>query len=413
MLGMSMSGDRTRARRDRFRAISVYVHSTHVLLAAGTITAPAIAFAIEPAPTLVVGLAMCATLCVSAGSSLAVAARFAPHHPLTRWLRGRRSSVWIQGVVLLATLAIAVLAPVSSPPVISVALPLAWALLAVSGGTFWSGIVRMLVAALAWSLATFALDVTTVSTWEPLTLIFAALLALGVLGQDSIYALAIELDDLRTREAERAVLTERKRFAGDLHDVQGQHLGLITVEAELVSRLIDRADYSAAARHAERVEAITLEALEEMHRVVHANREVRLDEEIANAVRVLRSASIAVERDTMDIAGLSDEIDRLLGLTVREGITNVLKHTQASVCSIWTRQERRHGNMGVVLVVADSCLDSLQSTSSVDESGGTGLKTLAERYRRHGGTLDFTQDYGGRLAGWLPVRDHFRSGDIE
>lgn len=408
---MNMSRDSARMGRDRFRAISAYVHSTHVLLAAGTIVTPAVTFVIARSPAHVVVLAMGAALFVSAGSFLLVAAKFAPYHRFTHWLSFRRSSAWMRASVLLAVLAVAVLVPISSPPVIAVAVPMAWALLAISGGSFWSGIVRMLIATLIAALATFAIDAATGRTWDPLTMTVAALLALGVLGQDSIYTLAIELDDLRTREADRAVISERKRFAGDLHDIQGQHLGLITVEAELVNRLIDRADYTAAARHAQRVQAITLEALEEMHRVVHANREVRLDEEIANAVRVLRSAGIIVERETIDLSELDDEIDRLLGLTVREGITNILKHTQASTCSISTSQESRRGHDGVVLTVSDSSSGAPPRAATSSNLSGTGLKTLAERYRKCGGALDFAQTGGGQLTGWLPVKDQNMNGN--
>ena len=244
--------------------------------------------------------------------------------------------------------------------------------------------------------------------WEPLVLVIAALLALGILGQDSIYILAIQLDDLRTREAERAIITERQRFASDLHDIQGQHLSLITVESELVMRLIERAEYSAAVHHADRIHSITIEALDEMHRVVYANREVHLDDEITNAIRVLRSAGISVNRDTKHVQDLSNEVDNLLGLTVRESITNILKHTQAQTCLISTQQERRNGKEGIVLIVADSG-NKLTSTSA-DVNSGTGLKTLTERYHRLGGTLYFMiQDNGSRLTGWLPSLN----GDME
>lgn len=403
-----MSGDGSNG--DRFRVMSAYVHTTHVLLAIGTIVAPAAAFTLEPRPVFVMAGAMLAALAVSLVAALLVAAEFAPHHRVVRWLRDRRAREWTRVGVLMAVLLVAALVPASSRPSVAIVVPAAWALTAVSGGAFWTGLVRLLAATVTLALESCVVNGVSGTGWEPLTVVVAALLALGVLGQDSIYTLAIELDDLRTREAERAVITERRRFASDLHDIQGQHLGLIAVEAELVSRLIDRADYSAAARHADRVQDIASEALEEMHRVVHANREVRLDDEIANAVRVLQSAGIAVDRQTMDVSGLDDETDRLLGLTIREGITNILKHTQAQTCSISIRQERRHRRDGIAVILADAGSGEAPIIVT-DASAGTGLTTLAERYRRLGGALDFTQDDGGRLTGWLPTTDG--NGDNE
>ncbi|WP_058235391.1 sensor histidine kinase [Devriesea agamarum] len=410
---------------DRFRAIFAYVHLTHILLALGTLIAPAISFIQAPRPAAVVIPAILASVCVSAGASFLVIAEFAPHHRGVRWLRGPAVRRALRIAVLLMTLTVITLVPASKSPTVAVAIPLTWALSAICTGPFWSGIVRLFAVTLATGLATFVIDMAQGHSWDGLTLLVAALIALGVIGQDSIYILLIELDDLRTLEAERAVITERKRFAGDLHDIQGQHLGLITVEAELVSRLIDRADYAAAAQHAERIQAITLDALDEMHRLVHANREVRLDEEIANAVRVLRSAGIEVTRDTIGISGLDDDTDRLLGLSVREGITNILKHTQAHSCSLSVRQQPRHRRAGIALVVTDSgpgaavaksqpaylkparyrAGQSSEATQppAAGRPSGAGLIMLAERYRAMGGTLDFTQERGGRLSCWLPL----------
>ena len=375
-----------KTRLNRFHAISSYVHSMHVLLAVGTLIAPAVALIADPPPVFMwVGM-MLAVLYISIGASLLVVAEYNPYHRLTRWLYTPKARKIMRLGVFIAALIAMILASVTNLPLIATAVPL------VSIG-----------------LASLLIHTVIGDEWEPLALVIAALLALGILGQDSIYILAIQLDDLRTREAERAIITERQRFASDLHDIQGQHLSLITVESELVMRLIERAEYSAAAHHADRIHSITIEALDEMHRVVYANREVHLDDEITNAIRVLRSAGISVNRDTKHVQDLSNEVDNLLGLTVRESITNILKHTQAQTCLISTQQERRNGKDGIVLIVADSGNKPTPLTSA-DVSSGTGLKTLTERYHRLGGTLYFiVQDNGSRLTGWLP----YLNGDME
>ena len=398
-----------KTRLNRFHAISSYVHSMHVLLAAGTVIAPAVALIADPPPVFMwVGM-MLAVLYISIGASLLVVAEYNPYHRLTRWLYTPKARKIMRLGVFIAALIAMTLASVTNLPLIATAVPLAWALTAVCYGSFWNGVVRLFIVTISIGLASLLIHTVIGDEWEPLALVIAALLALGILGQDSIYILAIQLDDLRTREAERAIITERQRFASDLHDIQGQHLSLITVESELVMRLIERAEYSAAAHHADRIHSITIEALDEMHRVVYANREVHLDDEITNAIRVLRSAGISVNRDTKHVQDLSNEVDNLLGLTVRESITNILKHTQAQTCLISTQQERRNGKDGIVLIVADSGNKPTPLTSA-DVSSGTGLKTLTERYHRLGGTLYFiVQDNGSRLTGWLP----YLNGDME
>ncbi|WP_307480114.1 sensor histidine kinase [Microbacterium trichothecenolyticum] len=404
-----MSGDGR--EHDGLRAISLYVHATHVILAVATVALPTAAFIVDPRPFAMVGPGAVSAIIVGAGGAFLVAATFAPHHRLARWLQRPGATTGLRLAVLAAAVVVEALLPPASPPHLAEAVPIAWALLAVTGGFSRRGMARLLASAVGIGIVTWTVDFVVGRDWEAVTLIVAALLTLGVFGQDVVYTLAIELDDLRTREAERAVLTERRRFAGDLHDIQGQHLGLITVESELVRRLIARGDYAAAAAHAERVQSITIEALDEMHRVVHANREVRLDEEIANAMRVLRSAGISARRNTADVSSLDDETDRLLGLTVREAITNVLKHTRARTCSIEARYERRQGREGVSLVVVDAPSSARPIPSTGGMSSGTGLKTLAERYRRRGGTFAFDQSDGGRLVGWLPLANPGPQGD--
>ncbi|WP_185173839.1 sensor histidine kinase [Rothia nasimurium] len=299
-------------------------------------------------------------------------------------------------------LVIIAMVPATGSLAVAVIVPLAWALTAACYGMFWNGIVRLFLTTISIGLASWVISTVRSDNWEPLILLIAALLALGVLGQDSIYILALELDDLRTREAERAIITERQRFASDLHDIQGQHLSLITVEAELVSRLIERAEYPAAIYHAGRVQTIALEALDEMHQVVYANREVHLDDEITKANRVLQSAGISITQEIKDISELSSEADRLLGLTVREGVTNILKHTQAQACSILIQQEHRNGQDGISLIVTDSDASGTPMPTFANVESGTGLQMLTKRYRKLGGTLEFIQDGGGQLVGWIP-----------
>ena len=227
-----------KTRLNRFHAISSYVHSMHVLLAAGTVIAPAVALIADPPPVFMwVGM-MFAVLYISIGASLLVVAEYNPYHRLTRWLYTPKARKSMRLGVFIAALIAMILASVTNLPLIATAVPLAWALTAVCYGSFWNGVVRLFIVTVSIGLASLLIHTVIGDGWEPLALVIAALLALGILGQDSIYILAIQLDDLRTREAERAIITERQRFANDLHDIQGQHLSLITVESELVLRLI-------------------------------------------------------------------------------------------------------------------------------------------------------------------------------
>lgn len=394
----------SKATRDNLRGIATYVHSSHALVALAALAGPITVLALEPAAEIgpAIGIGLLAAL-VATGGGVLVALDFVPWHPTTRPFAAPRRRTLLGVAVVAAALAIMLLLPAPDGLVSIAALPLAWALRGISGGSFWSGSTRMFTVAAAAGVVTGVASLATGQAWEPLTLVVALILAFGVLGQDSLYALAIELDDLRTLEADRAVATERKRLAGDLHDIQGQHLGLITVEAELVTMLIAAGDSDGAATHARRLQGVAAEALDELHRVVHDTRAVSFAQEIANAARVLESAGIDVTRSVADIDALPESTDRLLGLTVREAITNILKHSRTRDCVIRVARESREGTPGVVLEVTDSGPAAAQAGSQTARAGGSGLSMLEERYRDAGGEFTFAWGSGATLRAWAPT----------
>lgn len=385
---------------DRIRGIATYVHTSHALLALAALAGPIAAVALQPSAHrgAAIGVGLLAGV-VAVGGEVAIATDFAPWHRFLRSFAAPRRRLLLNIVVALAALTILLLVPAANSGVSIAAIPMTWALRAIAGGSFWSGLARMFTVAVACGVVTGITALATGMVWEPLNLVVALLFAFGVLGQDSIYSLVIELDDLRTLEADRAVETERKRLAGDLHDIQGQHLSLITVEAELVTRLLAAGDACGATSHARRLQDIATDALDELHRVVHDTRAVSLEQEVTNAARVLQSAGIAVTLDMAGIGPLPGAADRLLGLSVREAITNILKHSRTRDCAICVAAETRAGAAGVALSITDSGPSALQGV----RARGNGLAMLHERYREAGGEFAFIADSGASLAAWLPV----------
>ncbi|HLS15481.1 MAG TPA: histidine kinase [Beutenbergiaceae bacterium] len=384
-----------RRRPDKFRIIGAYVHCTHIGMFAGSLLAPLLNAAdtrSTPVRVLTAGLAV---VVVATGALALMGER-----------SGGRVRVWgvgrhlpqnlLSAAGLVAALALLPLAP-DTGAFSSAVLPLALALRTVAGGTFWAGLLRLFAAASGGAVLVTGVAILSGLSWQPLTILVATLVALGVLGQDSMYYLAMELDDLRTLEAERAVASERQRFSGDLHDIQGQHLQLIAVEAELVRRLIAGHRHTEAAEHAQRTHQVATQALTEMHRVVHAYRDVQLAEELANAARVLESAGVRVHTEHDEVPELPEEQDRLLGRTVREAVTNMLKHSGAAHCMI-SLAHAATSHPGVTLTITDS-----GPAHRSPSPAGTGLQSLQEGYRRLGGELSVTLDEGARLQAWLPV----------
>jgi two-component system, NarL family, sensor histidine kinase DesK len=205
----------------------------------------------------------------------------------------------------------------------------------------------------------------------------SALAVIAVYGAARLVTALTELDRARDRHVQYAVQAERRRAWGDLHDVLGQTLTAITLKADLARRMIRRSPERSLAELDELTELAGGQA-RELGVIARGERAVSLDNELNNALRLLRAAGIDV---TVAVDTGADELDeptsRLLGWTVREGTTNILRHTRAR--RVWI--EVWHESADIALELRN---DGVRS-----ESGpGTGLRSLAERAREHHGHAD-------------------------
>ena len=142
------------------------------------------------------------------------------------------------------------------------------------------------------------------------------------------------LDLVRAREenARLAVADERNRFARDLHDILGHSLTVITVKAELAQRLMD-VDPARARSEVADLERLSRDALADVRRAVQGYRELTLPGELARAREALAAADIEAElpNSTDDVP---TELRELFAWTVREGVTNVIRHSGARRCTV-------------------------------------------------------------------------------
>ncbi|MDX2780776.1 histidine kinase, partial [Streptomyces caniscabiei] len=206
-----------------------------------------------------------------------------------------------------------------------------------------------------------------------------------VLGPLWAWHLAGRLDRARRLEAESAVKDERLRFAADLHDIQGHHLQVIALKSELAARLVER-DPARAAAEMREVRQLSADALRDTRAVVRGYRRTALDDEIANAGKVLAAAGIdartALEPASLP-ADLTDTGRHLLGLVMREATTNVLRHSRARYAEVDCR-------------VVDGRARLRMTNDGADAhpvgTDGTGLVALDERLRAARGELTWHRD---------------------
>ena len=150
----------------------------------------------------------------------------------------------------------------------------------------------------------------------------------------------------RPRPARRtpalAVDNERTRFARDLHDILGHSLTVITVKAELAQRLLD-VDLDRARAEIADLERLSRDALADVRRAVEGYREHhpprRAGPGPGRAGR-RRDRGRPARTPTDDVPS---ELRELFAWTVREGVTNVIRHCGAPHCEVRLTADQRRG----------------------------------------------------------------------
>lgn len=154
----------------------------------------------------------------------------------------------------------------------------------------------------------------------------------AVYGMRLVMSRNLELLRAQEENAALAIEGERSRVARDLHDILGHSLTVITVKAELARRLLDD-DPDRARAELDDVERLSRDALSDVRRTVAGFREVTLPGELAKARSALEAADIAA-RLPGSAEEVPSELRELFAWTVREGITNVIRHSGARSCEV-------------------------------------------------------------------------------
>jgi two-component system sensor histidine kinase DesK len=208
-----------------------------------------------------------------------------------------------------------------------------------------------------------------------------ALTGLVVYGLSRLVSQVVQLHRARLDLARLAVANEQLRFSRDLHDLLGYSLSAITLKNELINRLIP-INPARASQEVGEVLVISRQALADVRRVASGYRSMSLTAEVASAKSVLTSAGVAaqVELDE-EVNSLDPAVATVIATVVREGVTNLLRHTEAQNCRITARVSD-----GVVRVVMinDGLVAGYRDTSP---HSGSGLSNLRRRLEGLGGRL--------------------------
>jgi len=189
--------------------------------------------------------------------------------------------------------------------------------------------------------------------------------------------------------AHLAKVAERERIARDLHDVLGHTLSVVVLKSELAGKLMDRDPVRARHEIAE-VEQIARKALGEVREAIRGYRSEGLAAEIARAKTTLDAAGVTLECGVKP-PQLAPAEETVLSLIVREAVTNIVRHAQASHC----RLEFAANGAGTALLVEDDGRGGIRAE-------GNGLRGMRERVESIGGKLRIESAQGTRLLVEIP-----------
>ena len=219
----------------------------------------------------------------------------------------------------------------------------------------------------------------------PLVLLVRGL-GVDMIGVTRLSGAIRELHTAREELAHLKVEEERLRVARDLHDLLGHTLSLIALKSKLAGRLLEKEPTcptaTRAAQEIREVEHVAHQSLREVREAVAGYRQPTLISELDGARQLLEAAGITCSLDYTPLS-LPPVTDTVLAWTVREGVTNVIRHSRAQHCVI--RLLREHNTVHAE-VINDGNLR--ERSENIPAHEGLGLSGLTERVTALGGRIE-------------------------
>jgi two-component system, NarL family, sensor histidine kinase DesK len=251
-------------------------------------------------------------------------------------------------------------------------------------------VAAMALSALLVPVAVGSWHVSLVKSFADVTPVAIPVVAVAMAATTQVVRANQALAGARSELARLAAENERIRIARDLHDLLGHSLTTITVKAGLARRL-GPADPAGAVAQITEVEELCRRVLTEVRAAVSGYREVALASELARGRELLRVSGITADLPTAtDVAGPAHQ--ELFGWAVREGLTNVIRHSRARSCAVR---------------ISPSDVEIIDDGHGSAAPHGNGLRGLRERAAAAGGGVDAgpVQPAGWRLRVWVPTVD--------
>jgi two-component system, NarL family, sensor histidine kinase DesK len=231
-------------------------------------------------------------------------------------------------------------------------------------------------------LLSLIVHTTSDELWS--VLLPVALIGFAMIGFKMQIVLNQQLRQARNAVAKLAASEERLRLARDMHDLTGQSLSLITLKSELavkrLARLPASPEVDAVATELGDIGRVSRQTLQDIREAVSGYRRPTLAVEIITARTSLEAAGIQLDDDPalMTRSGTFDpDAEAALAWCLREGATNVIRHSGAQHCRI--RLTERQSELSLEISDDGRGLPEPAARADVTAAGGNGLHNMSER----------------------------------
>jgi PAS domain S-box-containing protein len=216
-------------------------------------------------------------------------------------------------------------------------------------------------------------------------------------------------DNLRQRKIaeETLILEERQRLAHDLHDSVSQSLYGLVLWANAGNKLLKLRSYPELSKTLHDIEDVAIQSLKEMRLLLFELRPPAFETEGLISALDLRLNTVerrAGMNATLDVVG-REYLPRALDLEIyriaTEALNNSLRHSKASLVSIFIQADGDHLEMKI----SD---DGQGFREAQVKKGGIGLISMKERAQKIGGTLtlDTSPGKGTCVHLFVPLNFH-------
>ncbi|MBB6448070.1 two-component system sensor histidine kinase DesK [Geomicrobium halophilum] len=228
-----------------------------------------------------------------------------------------------------------------------------------------------------------------------ISIIGVILLPITIYNRNKREMLENQLEDANEKISQLMVIEERQRIARDLHDTLGQKLSLIGFKSDLAEKLMDT-NLDSAKSEINDIHHTARTALNEVRDIVSDMKGAKLKDEVKRVQEILKASQIEFHiKGPTDLPNTPLLVENVVSMCLKEGITNVVKHSQATFCHLFIMDSTAE----LVMKVQDNGTGILSNKKTFKESGLQGMK---ERLEFVNGSLRIESSNGTMLTIRVP-----------